>query len=110
VRLGQLRGGTVEMKSAKNVEDLHHDVVVAALLSIFDGPIGLRCNSCVIGARQEYRDATAQRECRVRPVTALLERLEYAVDDLGPCGVPPLEIRKLGPPRVDAKRQASVDL
>jgi hypothetical protein len=110
VRLGELRSCTVEMKSAQDIEDLHHDVVVAALFRISDGAIGLRRNTFVIGARQEYRDANTQRECRERPVSQVLQRLEYAIDDLGRCGVAPLEIRELGPPRVDAKRQASVSL
>src|SRR5206468_1523129 len=108
VRLRELGGRTVEVKSTKDIENLHHDVVVAALLGIFDSTIGLRRNTFVVRARQKYRDANAQRECRVSPVSALLQRLEHAIDDLGRCRVAPLEIRELGPPRLDAKCQASV--
>src|ERR1700682_6415219 len=100
VRLGKLRGGAVEMKRAKDVEYLHHDVIVAALLRILDGAIGLRCNTVVLGAREKYRDANTQRKRRVRPVTTLFQQLEYAIDDVDRNGVAPLEIRKLGPPRV----------
>ena len=64
------------MKSAQDVEDLHHHVIVAALFRIAEGAFGLRCDAFVIGAREKYRHANAQRECRVRPVTRSLEIVE----------------------------------
>lgn len=64
------------MKSAQDVENLHHNVVLATLFGSSDGAIGLRCNGLVIGARKQYRYADAQRKCRICPITALLQGLE----------------------------------
>lgn len=64
------------MNGTQDIENLHHHVVVATLFRISDGAIGLRCNAAVIGAREKYRHANTQRECRVCPITALLQGLE----------------------------------
>src|SRR5947209_2351051 len=96
------------MQTTEDLEHLHHEGIVAAPLGIPDGALRLCRNASVICARQKYRDANAQRECRVRPVSALLQWLERTIDDLGRRRVAPLEIRELGPPCLDPKRQADV--
>ena len=66
MRLAQLRRCAVEMDGAEHVEDLDQHVVVAACLRERDGAVGLGRDAVVIGAREQDRDANAQRECRVR--------------------------------------------
>ena len=107
VRQIQLRRRAIEGHGAEDVQHLDDHVVVATRLSERDGTFGERGDGVIVGTREQDRDADAQRECSVRAIAAFLQKREQPIDDLVGVRIPPLEIRELGAPRLDAKARAS---
>jgi hypothetical protein len=52
----ELRGRAVETDRSQDIEDLHHDVVVAAALRDADGSIGERSRGFVVGVGEQHRN------------------------------------------------------
>jgi hypothetical protein len=102
----QLRRRAIEIDGAKNVENLHRHVVVAACFGESDRTIGHGRDALVVGARQQYRDAYAKGKSRIPRIAAAFETIYQVINEGGRGRIAPLEIGELGTPRRDAKAEA----